>query len=393
MSLLTEIIRDSGVKKSTFNSTLFALFFAAIFGFGGILIFTTEFLTPFLESRQANDWIQIEAHVTKSKLKNNDGALNINLKYNYQYQGKQYQGNRFELTKAGRNFSTKTYRKTAKSYPKGSKIPIWVNPHNPEQSVYKRNMVITNWIALPFSIPFLTVGTLALLYALLNPLAFKIQKQAWLEAAVIASRNSAPELHKALSDENLNSHQHTKINFLKRHHSLTSLTYLFLILFANGIISVFVIVAIGMHIEGNPLAYILTIFLIPFVIFGFTFIRKFLNSLFHKIGDDYVILSTWNYKLTLVTHHWLLLTNHRTADEFQIFTTATKNARELKKILKTTPIQDTYKAPEKSVITGTTTHAITGSSEKEIHLLITTKTQTSKKNNTYQLPLQLPDNS
>lgn len=392
MAFISEIIRDAGIKRPTLASTIFALVFAISFGTGGIAVFTSEFLNPYLESREARDWTSVDATVLKSEIKRNDDSTSINLAYRYSFQGSEYQGDRFELSDASRNFSTQTYKETAKDYPKGSQIPIWINPNNPEQSVFKRNMVITNWIALPFSIPFITIGLCALSYALLNGTAFRIQTQAWKEAAHIASRYSAFEINQALLDEDFNNRPRAEINFLKRSSILTSIAFLFMIIFINGITSVFLILNVDMHLTGNPLAYPLSIFLIPFVIIGLVFIRKFLTSLTAGKGDDYVIISEWDYEYTQVTHHWLLLSAPRDALEIGIFTCATQKSKELKKILRKNPFKDIFKAPDKSMITGTIVHPISGSPKKEINLLIYTINKPKKRYSKHELKLYTPDN-
>jgi len=177
MSFIREIFRGLDIKKATLGSIIFALPFALGFSAAGISIFTSEFLNPLIESKQAQSWTQVEATVIKSNLKKNDDSYNIDLKYSYRFQDKKYTGDRFELTGSGRNFSTDTYKETVTSYPKGSKIPIWINPEKPQQSVYNRGMVTTNWISLPFSVPFITIGLCATCYILFNNLALRSQRK------------------------------------------------------------------------------------------------------------------------------------------------------------------------------------------------------------------------
>jgi hypothetical protein len=391
MSLLREIIRGCRIKRPSIYSRLIALLVGLLFGGGGLLMFITDFLNPLRISLEAKNWVSVAAVVLKSELEQSDESVSINLKYRYIFEGNEYQNDQFELSEGGRNFSTDTYYQTVKNYPRGSEIPIWVNPHKPEQSVYKREMVITNWIALPFSIPFLTAGICGILYMLLGGIFFRVQQQARKEAAQIASRHAAFEVNKDLLDENFHARERASLNFLKREKLGASLGYLFAVLFINGIVSVFLILAISMHINGNPLAYPLSIFLIPFVIVGLNFIRKFLTFLFAGKGDDYVITSEWDYEYTQVTHHWLLLNDQQNALELGLLTCATENSKDLKKILRNIPFTDVFKAPDKSVITGTIVHRITGSSQKEINLLIHTKSKSKKKYNQHQLNLYTPD--
>lgn len=395
MPFIREIIRSLDIKKSTIGSIIFALPFALGFSAAGIFIFTSEFLTPYLESKQAQNWTQVEATVIKSKIKRNDDSYNIALKYHYKFQDNKYTGDRFELSTAGRNFSTDTYKETAKNYPKGSKIPIWVNPQNPQQSVYKRGMVTTNWIALPFSIPFITIGACALCYILFNNAALRIQNRARKEIAQLASRHSATQIHNALIDPEFGRHPHSEITFLKHNHILNSLGLLFLILFWNGIVSVFLIFNISMHIAGESFAYLISIFLIPFACVGISFTYKFITSLLSGIGEDYLILSNWDPEFTTATHHWLLLTDQRDTREISFYTTAFstkkhKLHKQHKQLLKTNPITDTFKTPDKTVIKGTITHPITGSSEHELQLIIYTKNQTKDRLNKHNLTLYSP---
>ncbi len=391
MSIFKEIIKGSGFQKTTFSRICIALLCGLVFGSGGLLVFTSEFLKPFLESRKSQHYIQIEATVLKSELIKNDGSLRINLRYEFNYQGETYRGSRFELNDTGRNFITDTFRDTVKNYPRGSLIPIWVNPENPKQSVYKREMVITNWIALPFSIPFLTIGICSLGYILFNSICFKAQQSALQDDAKIARSYSATEIHAALIDEDFGEDKQSKLTYLKHDSIYKNAGDLFALLFTCGIISVFIIINVALYRSGSSIAIFLTLFLIPFLFTCLYIIKKFISSLFGSKGEDYVILSQWDEAYSNVTHHWLLLTKHSDSRKLGLFTTAHKNqVRALKKILKKNPAITEFETPDRNAIKGSITHTTDGSKSKFLKLIIFTKNHTSDLSNKHEIIIYSP---
>ncbi len=392
MTLLKEIIRDCGLKKPSLDSTLLALLVGLAFGGAGLFLFIDQFLKPYQGFHESSDWVEVEATILKSHLIRDGETSEIDILYRYTFESKTYENNRVGLSNVN-NLGDDENLKFVAELPKNKTSVAYVNPHDPNQSMINHEMGIENWLALFGSIPFLTVGSCAIIFSLFNGMAFRIQKAAWKEVALIASRHAAFEMNKFLLNENLKAQDRIDINFLKREKLLTSFACILVVLFVGGIITCMIISTVILHFRGDSLAYLFAFFIIPIFFFGPYFIKTFFTYIFASKGDDYVIISEWDYEYTQVTHHWLRLSDPQDASEISIFTCATESSKELKKILRSIPFADVFKVPDKSVITGTIVHPITGSSQKEINLLIQTKSKSKKKYNQHQLNLYTPDSS
>lgn len=389
MSLLSEILRDSNIKKASWKAKFIALVIAAGFGGSGWLI-STQFINPYRESREAKNWVASDAVVEKSKLISNNNDVDIDFEYRYEFNGNLYLNNQFKLAEKDTKISKKSCEKRVTNYPKGHAMTIWLNPRNPQQSLVNRQLTTENWISLLGSIPFFSVAFCALIYLLFNGVAFRIQKREWQKAAQIANRQSAHKISEYLSDENLNEREYVDINFLKRERLLGAFAYAFMILFANGILSVFILLGIAAFLNGGNILWLT--FVIPLLILFFYFISQFFSHLFSSKGDDYVIISEWDFEYDKVQHSWLLLTDPRDASELGITTSTDSKSRKLKSLLDNKNFKDCYKTPNKSIITGSLTQSINGSLEKEINLLIYTRSKRSKKYKKHRIPIYTPDN-
>jgi len=390
MSLIKEIVRDAGLSKPKLHTRIIALIVGILFGAAGIFVFVSEFLKPLSESQKAKDWVKIEALVLKSELVSDGDSKNIELLYQYSFKGQQYQNNRFELSNAGRNFNTQAFKDTVGNYPKESLITVWVDPQNPSNSVYNRDMLITHWIVLPFSIPFITVGLCGVLFFCFDSIVFRIQLNAWKEAAHIANRHGAFQISKDLLDEQFSELERAKINFLKREKLLKGIGYFLMFLFVGCIVSVFLIFIINFLYSLSKTLGTLASFAALITFMSLT--GKWLKLIFASKGDDFLIISKWNYEFTEVTHRWLYLGDPKDAQEIGLFSCATETNRELKKLLKTNPSTDIFTAPDKNVISGSISHTIQGSPQKNLDLLIHTKNLTSQKCDEHKLRIFTPEN-
>lgn len=387
-----EIARAIGAKQVSIRMRIFAFFMSITFGAFGLFIFHSEFLNPLLESNNAKNWVQLEARVLKSELLNNDGSTHIELKYRYSYKGRTHTGDRFDLSKTGRNFNTDTFKETIINYPKGKLIPIWVNPNQPDQSVYNRSMVSTNWIGLPFSLLFIFAGGCGLAFAIFNGYALRSQTSARKDTAKIAAFHSAREIEQALLDQHFEKKEYSRLSFLKHDHFINTLGYLSLLLILICFIGVFGIASISLHKDDTPLVYAFTFFSIIMAVMLFHLTRNFMRSLLNGKGEDYVILSKWDEEFKEITHHWLLLSQKPIQMEVSLNTLTYKHAvGALKKALRNTTVVDSFKTPDQKIIQGSITHTIEGSRKKILSLIFQTKNISTGELNKHNLTLRVAD--
>ena len=143
-----------------------------------------------------------------------------------------------------------------------------------------RGYVWMAWVGLIVPFAFILVGGGGLIYAVLH-----WGKSAEHRAAT-AGRTSREQFPNIPDDSNITNSPGTTLDF--RLPMATSPGWalfgtLVACLFWNGIVSVFVVLAVNSHLEGNP-EWFLTIFIIPFVLIGIGLVFFFLRQLLITTG-------------------------------------------------------------------------------------------------------------
>lgn len=172
-----------------------------------------------------------------------------------------------------------------KSLKSARRITCWYEPRNPRHVVLQRGYTWSTWLMLLFPVPFVAVGGGGLAYIVMN----------WGKSAerraVLAQRTSrletltdptVPETKypNVPGDAELTSSRGTTLAFRLASQSpaWNLLAFLLACLAWNGILSIFVTVAVKSHFEGEP-EWFLTFFSIPLALVGLILVYGFVRHL------------------------------------------------------------------------------------------------------------------
>ncbi len=239
------------------------LFFSAFLIIGLIATFFMGAL-PAMRIMSAKGWKKVPCTVISSRLnsKRHDKSTTymINILYEYEIDGKKFRSNRYNF------FSGSTSSKDWKSavvysHHPGKKTFCFVNPGNPEEAVLSRAWSTDMLFGL-IPLIFVIVGGIGL--------AYSVKKISKAKQKGPSSREDSAG-HRNDFDYHATAASYQDLGPPKLKGAKTPLkSLLFSIVFAvfwNGIVSVFICIAVKSFIKGRP-EWFLTIFLIPFVLIG-----------------------------------------------------------------------------------------------------------------------------
>lgn len=247
------LAKDSPVLLAVF----FGLFALVGLGFTfGVLVPTT------VRWLSARSWAETPGTVIWSRVKSQRGSkggttYSVDLFYRYQYQGREYRSNRYGLlssSSSGRDGK----QEAVDSLPPGSTLVCYVNPRKPWQAVVKRDLGAMVLFAV-FPLPFLGIGIGGLCWAIRKRRAGKLTQIA------SVSGGQSPHREEPIPDSP------ELVLTAGKSRWITFFGALFICAFWNGIVSMFVGEAWSSWMRGRP-DFLLTIFLIPFVLIGSIFL-------------------------------------------------------------------------------------------------------------------------
>lgn len=227
-------------------------FFGIFFLFG--LVFMILMGASIWRGFQSSNWPKHSCKVISSDVSRDDSGdggptFSVNVLYEYQAGGRTLQSNTYSSFKVSSGSYTENKR-VADTFKPGSFVDCYVDPADPTYAVLVRGV---GWNALMLLIPgiFLAVGLGGIIFALRSDLS--ASKSQHREKARIPARRST----------------HTGPIELKPGSSPTGrfAGLLFVSLFWNGIVSVFVWQAFESYRRGSAEVF-LSLFLIPFVLIG-----------------------------------------------------------------------------------------------------------------------------
>ncbi|WP_229210145.1 DUF3592 domain-containing protein [Duganella sp. Root1480D1] len=140
------------MKASDFGARLvvllFALAFALVFTWGGVWACLRPLYMQLHDSWTANSYVPVPARVESIVLdewssKKTGTAYRARGEFSYEFQGSTYHGNRlnFSLTADNKGgYQHALYAKLNKARTFGRPVNLWVDPNNPEFSVYDRSI-------------------------------------------------------------------------------------------------------------------------------------------------------------------------------------------------------------------------------------------------------------
>lgn len=230
---------------------VFPLLFGLIFaGVGAAL--TIFWIIPSINRAIASkSWDKTPCTVVSSRVKSHSGkstTYSVDILYRYEVAGKEYKSNRYN-SMGGSSSGRDGKQKVVARYPAGSKAVCYVNPKNPQESVLEPGLGWWGFLAL-IPLLFFAVGVFIIIITLKSPSVSTVSAS---PAAAYPRSPGGPVALKSTSP-------------------LGKLAgIVFIALFWNGIVSVFLFQVVKGFQRGHP-EWFLTIFLIPFVLIGLTLI-------------------------------------------------------------------------------------------------------------------------
>lgn len=288
-SLSEQVEEDTGLIQKIGSFTI-GFIFCGAFALGGIAVLYSGFKHKLVQ-HDSEDWYESEATVIWSRVVENSDSDGSSYRpevfYRYTYNGAAYRMN----DEIGSGVSSSDYeseKKLADQYRKGNKITCLIDTKKPWESKLKQEAKVS-WFLVLFSLPFLLVGFVGIGVLLYSLLGKKMGKGIGTSKLVNEKSRAHTELNAPLVEE--------VVLKAKRSRLLVLGGALFLALFWNGIVSVFVSVVIGDYIKGS-FDLFLTLFLIPFVLIGiiligvafYKFLGLFSPSINLTLAPGYIAL-------------------------------------------------------------------------------------------------------
>jgi len=276
-----------------------AVFFAAflLLGCGGVALLFTTLVVP--EWRVNNEFVETSCKVLEKKIgekQGEDGPLyRPEIKIEYNAGGEISTWTNYDIHKAYSNSRENSLviidRFDVYSPERDNRYPCWYDPTNPCVAVLVRGY--RWWVWLPFTVPisFIFIGAGGLIYALLHR-----GKSAERRAAMNRRGGDRDPFRVGGRDDrrypsvpqgvNITNSPGTRLKFrlpMARSPGWALFGTLMFCVFWNGIVSVFVVIAVSSHLAGRP-EWFLTFFIIPFVLIGLGAIGVFLRQLLVTTG-------------------------------------------------------------------------------------------------------------
>ncbi len=263
----------STVRKATTMSRGCLVLFFSVFFLAGCGFFVLFFVIPIYGVLRARSWVETPCTIVSSEVKthhDDEGeTYSIYIVYNYTFDGRQYQSERYDFA-MGSSSGYKGKKRIVDQHPPGSQHVCYVDPNNPKEAVINRSFRGEFLIGL-FPLIFVAVGGIGMMWGLgvIGKRSRKPKPSTW-----------QPQSVASLSDEAIDDDRDDFLPdyegdipsgpvTLKAEYSpvVKFIGALIFTLFWNGIVSVFVWQVVDSHINGRP-EWFLTLFMIPFVLVG-----------------------------------------------------------------------------------------------------------------------------
>jgi hypothetical protein len=263
------------------------LFFGVFFAMGMVFLILMVG-APMVNAARAAGWQATPCVVIDSKLRSHHDSdsgttYKVNILYEYQVQGRTYRSNRYGFFSA---FSSGRSGKEAvvRQHPPGRQLVCWVNPADPTHAVLDRGISSWAWLGL-IPLIFVAVGAGGIIYTLRRPRSDAASHSRWLPKA------KARPL-RGLGVTPLPGSDGPVVLRPAASPPVRLAGAIFLALFWNGIISIFVTIAVKSWINGRG-EICLSVFILPFVAIGLFFIGMIFRE----------ILSLTNPRVQLTLSH------------------------------------------------------------------------------------------
>jgi len=234
--------KSDTVAGKLFLTLFFSIFFLAGSGFGWMML-----AQPLMKIKKSESWSKIPCTIVSSKIKESRGdkstTYKVDITFRYKFKGiKHVSGSYDFMTGSDSGYSFK--RKIVNRYPVGKSTSCYVNPEDPDEAVISREFNRPWWLVL-LPLVFIIVGLGGII-------------------ATLTKKKKAKHVYTPHDDFNNNYETTLK---MKSSPLKNLIGMIFFALIWNGIVSIFVVKAVGSW-SSNNVEWLLSFFMLPFVFVG-----------------------------------------------------------------------------------------------------------------------------
>lgn len=246
-------------RRATTDGKTVPWLFGGIFTLIGIGTFIFLSIPMWSKAIASTQWIETPCVILSSRVKTHSGSesttYSVAIDYRYTFNGQEYRSDRYNPV-PGSSSGYDGKKDIVNRYPKGSTQVCYVNPKNPQEALLQRGFSWGLLLGL-FPLPFFAVGVAVLIGG------FRFKSE--------TSRASSTQFEPRIA--------HSPTGRLRAKDSPVTrmLVMLFIALFWNGIVSLFVSEAIQGFQRGRP-DWFLALFMVPFVLVGLGLIASVIWS-------------------------------------------------------------------------------------------------------------------
>lgn len=260
-------------RSSRPASALGMLAFFGIFAAIGLLMSALWTLPAAREALDSESWNPVSATVVESSVKHNTSSdsttYSIEIIFDYGFDGKNYQSDRWDMI-GGSSSGYDSKRRIVDAHPPGMEITVYVNPESPEDAVIKPGLTASALLLL-IPVVFFLIGAIGMAVSALKLLRGSQQTGGNRQSLSSFSRER-PEKFRTYSPEG----QAVLRPRIARWQG--ALIFLGIVLFWNGIVSIFVFNAFEGWREGDP-EWGVILFVSIFALVGLALVGGFLHQL------------------------------------------------------------------------------------------------------------------
>lgn len=255
-------------KNSHFGVIPFGLIFTAI----GIGFLFPTLISPFRNSRVANDWVEVPAEVIWSRVRAHDGedtTYSIDVFYEYEFNNEAHRSNRYSFM-GGSSSGSESKSRVVRNHPAGKKITCFVDPGCPRHAVIDRGTTqIGFWWLIPtvFVVVGLAIASSGF-WGSNKKKSFFHEGNETKEFVTERTRTTNDGSSFNRDDDFANTEEDTKTLHVGGSRWLSLIGMICVAAFWNGIVGVLFVGNILNFFQGEKCEVFLLFFSLPFIIVG-----------------------------------------------------------------------------------------------------------------------------
>jgi hypothetical protein len=284
----------STTQTHHFMGRLGGIVFSVLFLGAGVFCFQQTAIRPISAWLHARNWERASATIESSNLErgsggDDGGVYSIGVKYSYDHHGQTLHGDRYGFDDSKTNIAVEWMEEEVKRLAPGTTMDCWVNPKDSQEAVLIRSFPPFAIMGLFFPLPFLLVGTLGTVGSLFGPRLVERLRKSQLDMLHQMKTTGRLAWPFESDPEAAMVAGATRLIFARTERATVTAAVVALGLFCNGIVAVFVLVAIFEALGGSTVvAVCLGLFLIPFVTIGIGMVWLAWKSLKNLRRPDWV---------------------------------------------------------------------------------------------------------